>query len=229
LDTVRDRRLVLAAGVVLALVAGLVIAAAILLRHVGPSPVTDSPTSGLVVETGRADDVRLDPAHPLRCFVDGKSIGELPLRECADKNGVATGALDVGLDSSGSLAAANGPTSEVTPLPPEGQEAGDQATADEASATSAPAAAVPPTAAACWRYGAGGWSRSSDEVPLAACVQALYANRCEPAGAVAYGRWGAKTLRLVGGQVQVSDDNRNFRFLSAQSGACGMAASGDEG
>jgi hypothetical protein len=214
---------------VLALVAGLAIAAAILLRHRGPSPVTDSPATGLVVETGRADDVRLDPAHPLRCFVDGKSIGELPLRECADKNGVATGALDVGLDSSGSLAAANGPTSEVTPLPPAGQGSGDQATADENSATSAPAVGAQPTAAACWRYGAGGWNRSSDEVPLTACVQTLYANRCEPPGAVAYGRWGAKTLRLVGGQVQVSDDNRNFRFLSAQSGACGMAAAGDEG
>lgn len=228
MDSVKDRRLVLVAGMVLALVAGLVIAAAILLRH-GPSPVADSPTTGLVVETGRADDARLDPAHPLRCFVDGKSIGELPLRECADKNGVATGALDVGLDSSGSLAAANGPSSEVTPLPPQGAASDDQATADESGAAAAPAAVAAPTAATCWRYGAGGWSSSSNDMPLAACVQALYANRCEPPGAVAYGRWGAKTLRLVGAQVQVSDDNRNFRFLSAQAGACGMAGAADPG
>jgi hypothetical protein len=226
LETIRDRRLVVAAGMGLALVAGLVIAVVLMLRHGGPSAVADEPGAGLVVETGRADDVRLDPGHPLRCFVDGKSIGELPLRECADKNGVATGALDVGLDSSGSLAAANGPTSDVTPLPPK-----DEAVAADA-AKDADTAAAPVAAASgvCWRYGAGGWSRLPDETPIGACVQALYANRCAPPGAVAYGRWGTKTLRLIGGQVQVSDDNRNFRFLSGQSGGgCGMAPSADEG
>ena len=229
MDTIRDRRLVVAAGMGLALVAGLVIAGVILLRHLGPSAVVDSPTSGLVVETGRADDVRLDPQHPLRCFVDGKSIGELPLRACADRNGVATGALDVGLDSNGSLAAANGPTSEVTPLPPQGDAAKGAAADDQDAVTPSPSASAQTATGACWRYGAGGWSRSPDEVPLAACVQTLYADRCEPPGAVAYGRWGSKTLRLIGGQVQVSDDNRNFRFLSAQAGGCGMATPGDQG
>ena len=184
MDTIRDRRLVVAAGMGLALVAGLAIAAAILLRHVGPSAVAESPTSGLVVETGRADDARLDPQHPLRCFVDGKSIGELPLRECADRNGVATGALDVGLDSTGSLAAANGATSEVTPLPPSGDAAGDAAADDGTSATPGQAAPAQATGGACWRYGAGGWSRLPDEIPLGACVQALYANWCGPPGAV---------------------------------------------
>lgn len=229
MDTIRDRRLVVAAGMGLALLAGLAIAAAILLRHLGPGAVTESPGSGLVVETGRADDARLDPQHPLRCFVDGKSIGELPLRECADRNGVATGALDVGLDSHGSLAAANGPTSEVTPLPPQ-EQADNDAVADDQSAPP-PSEAAPAASAsgACWRYGAGGWSRLPDEIPLGACVQALYAGRCEPPGAVAYGRWGAKTLRLIGGQVQVSDDNRNFRVLSNQAGACGVTTPGDQG
>jgi len=201
--------------------------------HGGPTPAADSnsPTSGLVVETGRADDARLDPEHPLRCFVDGKSIGELPLRECANKNGVATGALDVGLDSSGSLAAANGPTSEVTPLPPSGEASGDEAVAtDEDSSVAAPTTTpAPPPAAACWRYGSGGWSRMPESMSLQACVQTLYSNRCEPPGAVAYGRWGMKTLRLVGGQVQASDDNRNFRFLTAQSSGCGVTGGGDEG
>jgi hypothetical protein len=224
LETIRDRsRLVVAAGMGLALLAGLVIAVAILLRHGAPVAVADAQTTGLVVETGRADDARLDPAHPLRCFVDGKSVGELPLRECADKNGVATGALDVGLDSSGSLAAANGPTSDVTPLPPKDETAAVPAD-DDTAATPAQAAS-----GVCWRYGAGGWNRLPDEIALGACVQALYSNRCAPPGSVAYGRWGSKTLRLVGGQVQVSDDNRNFRFLSAQAGGCGMAPSDDQG
>jgi hypothetical protein len=213
----------------LALLAGLIIAAVVLLRHANPSPVVGSPGTGLVVETGRADDARLDPQHPLRCFVDGKSIGELPLRECADRNGVATGALDVGLDSNGSLAATNGPTSEVTPLPPQGEAAGD-ADADQ-GASAAPVQAAPAQAAtgACWRYGAGGWSRAPGDMPLGACVQSLFANRCEPPGAVAYGRWGTQTLRLIGAQVQVSDDNRNFRPLGSQAGGCGMAPSDDQG
>ena len=229
MDTIRDRRLVIAAGMGLALVAGLVIAGAILLRHLGPSAVADSPTSGLVVETGRADDVRLDPQHPLRCFVDGKSIGELPLRACADRNGVATGALDVGLDASGSLAATNGPTSEVTPLPPQANAAESVTAGDDDAVTPSQSAVAQGASGACWRYGAGGWSRLPDELPLGACVQALYADRCEPPGAVAYGRWGAKTLRLIGGQVQVSDDNRNFRFLSAQAGGCSVATPDDQG
>lgn len=229
MDTIRDRRLVVAAGMGLALAAGLAIAAVILLHHVGRTTVVDSPTSGLVVETGRADDARLDPQHPLRCFVDGKSIGELPLRQCADRNGVATGALDVGLDSSGSLAAANGATSEVTPLPPQGETAGGASADDATSSTPSQAAPVQAVGDVCWRYGAGGWSRLPEEIPLGACVEALYANRCEPPGAVAYGRWGSKTLRLIGGQVQVSDDNRNFQLLSAQAGGCGMATPNGQG
>lgn len=229
MDTIRDRRLVIAAGMGLALVAGLIIAAVMLVRHLGPTGAVDAPTSGLVVETGRADDARLDPQHPLRCFVDGKSIGELPLRDCANRNGVATGALDVGLDSNGSLAAANGPTREVTPLPPQAEASEDADAGDDAAVAPSQAAPVQAASSACWRYGAGGWSRLPEEVPLGACVRALFADRCEPPGAVAYGRWDSKTLRLIGGQVQVSDDNRNFRVLSAQAGGCGMATPDDQG
>ena len=37
----------------------------------------------------------------------GSFVGEITLAECAKKNGVATGALDVGVDETGALAAAD--------------------------------------------------------------------------------------------------------------------------
>jgi hypothetical protein len=214
-----DRRVLLAGGMALALLAGLVLAAMMLFRS-GP-PVTDAePARGLVVQTGRPDDVRLDPDHPLRCFVDGKSIGELPLRECAQKNGVATGALDVGLDPSGALAATSEPSGVVTPLPPAEDSAAQPAPADQAPPAVAPRPLASAEPAPCWRYGDGGWSRMPGTVPLAMCVRALFAGQCEPPGAVAYGRWGDHTVRLAGAAVQISDDNRNFRFLAPQSAPC---------
>ena len=36
--------------------------------------------------------------RPLPCYVDGRPVGQLLLRDCASRNGVATGPLDVGLD-----------------------------------------------------------------------------------------------------------------------------------
>ena len=71
-----------------------------------------------MIVSGRADDAKLHPKRPLRCFVDGQFVGELPLAVCAQRNGVATGSLDVGLDPAGALAAAtNGAGSDITPLP----------------------------------------------------------------------------------------------------------------
>jgi hypothetical protein len=226
MDALKDRRLAIAAGMGLALVAGLILAF-VFLFHGGPPPLDTEASGTLVVETGRSDEVKVDPQRPLRCFVAGKSIGELPLRDCAARNGVATGALDVGLDESGSLAAATGPTGDVTPLPPD--QAADAAaeTPDAASDAAPPRQAVAASASAgCWRYGDGGWSRLTDDMPLQACVAALYAGQCEPPGEVAYGRWGPRTLRLAGGVVQVSDDNRTFRLLVTQGPGCSIPSSG---
>src|SRR6185437_52804 len=85
-------------------------------RH---KPAEPPPASqgGLTVVSGRDDDTKLDPKRPLRCFVGGQFVGELPLAVCAQRNGVATGALDVGLDQAGALAATNGVNSTLTPLP----------------------------------------------------------------------------------------------------------------
>ena len=51
---------------------------------------------------------------------------------------------------------------------------------------------------------------------LDACVQALFAGRCERPGGADYGRWNGDTLRLVTGRVERSSDNRTFRTLVTQ-------------
>jgi hypothetical protein len=57
---------------------------------------------------------------------------------------------------------------------------------------------------------------------LNACVQALFAGRCEKPGAATYGRWMQQTLRLVPGRVEVSADNRSFRPLTEQGAGCAI-------
>src|SRR3989338_2002981 len=119
MDFLKDRRIVvLGGGAALALLAGLGIAAALLAGH--DQKQTEAPPASrarLIVETGRDDDTKLDPARPLRCFVGGAFVGEITLAECAKKNGVATGALDVGVDETGALAAADQAGTVLTPLP----------------------------------------------------------------------------------------------------------------
>ncbi len=94
-----------------------------------PAAMTSS--GNLTVQTGRDDDIKLDPNKPLRCFVGAQMVGELPLEDCARRNGVSRGAMDVGLDPSGNLAAANGPGDAISPLT---VTAGDETTAATADA-----------------------------------------------------------------------------------------------
>src|SRR5665213_3378490 len=121
MDFFKDRRAIVLGGMGLALAAALLIAALLTSRPGASADAPPASQGGLVVQTGRDDDIKLDPRHALRCFVNGQFIGELPLSACAMKNGVATGALDVGLDPSGALAASNGVSSDITPLPPQAQ------------------------------------------------------------------------------------------------------------
>ena len=240
-DLLKDRRVLLGGGAVLALVAGLAIALALAGR--GHAPPTAPPASqgGLVVQTGRDDDIKLDPKRPLRCFVNGQFVGELPLDECAKRNGVATGALDVGVDTSGALAASNGSSSDITPLPPQpvtplsppagvAPAAGPEAPPGQMQGAS-PAAlhAATPTHSvigACWRRAGGGWQKLPSELSLTACVQALYAGRCERQGGATYGRWVDQTLRSVPGRIEVSGDNHDFRTLVEQGPGCMIPAIG---
>jgi hypothetical protein len=215
----KDRRVVIAVGVAIALILGLAIALASVKRNRGSDEPPPASKGGLVVEMGRDDDVKLDPTRSLRCFVNGQFVGMSTLAECAKRNGVATGALDVGIDVTGELAATGEAGTVLTPLPP----TVENTVPAPAPAATAPTPATPrgPTAA-CWRYAERSWSRMS-EMTLNACVQALFAGRCERAGGATYGRWGEQTLRLVPGRVETAPrDGAPFDTLVEQGTNCSL-------
>ena len=91
-----DRRLIL--GGALALLLGLAFAYGLVMRAPRPSGPPPASQGGLVVEPSR-EEPGLDPARALRCFVGGKLIGTMTLADCARKNGVATNALDLGVEA----------------------------------------------------------------------------------------------------------------------------------
>ena len=229
MQALKDRRtLLVVVGAALALVAGLVLAKTLMNRHRGEANVAPpAAQAGLVVETGSNDDGKLNPTARLRCFVAGQFVGEATLAECAKKNGVATGALDVGVDESGALAAANQAGAMLVPLPPPNEAATATAAPGVAPAPGAAAAPASATlnspAGGCWRYAGGEWRKLPAEMTLGACVQTLFAGRCERQGGATYGRWMAQTLRLVPGKVEVASDNRTFHMLAEQSASCVIA------
>jgi hypothetical protein len=229
MDFLKDRRIILAGGGALALLAGLGIAVALMTGHdKKPDEAPPASRAGLIVETGRDDDSKLDPARPLRCFVGGTFVGEITLAECAKKNGVATGALDVGVDETGALAAADQAGTVLTPLPPTPTVSAPAATTPSnpsAPTTPASASANAPLGA-CWRYAGNEWRRLPGEITLNACAQQLFNGRCERTGGATYGRWGEETLRLVPGRVEISSDNRSFRTAFDQGPNCSVPNAG---
>jgi hypothetical protein len=229
MDFLKDRRIILAGGGALALLAGLGIAVALMTGHdKKPDEAPPASRAGLIVETGRDDDSKLDPARPLRCFVGGTFVGEITLAECAKKNGVATGALDVGVDETGALAAADQAGTVLTPLPPTPTVSAPAATAPSnpsAPTTPASASANAPLGA-CWRYAGNEWRRLPGEITLNACAQQLFNGRCERTGGATYGRWGEETLRLVPGRIEISSDNRSFHTAFDQGPNCSVPNAG---
>jgi hypothetical protein len=215
MEFLKDRRTVLAiSGAAVALVAGLSIAWILVSQHRGET-ATPPPASqaGLVIEQGGGGLARTDPAKPLRCFVAGQFVADMTLADCARRNGVATDALDVGLDPTGALAAANQAGAVLTPLPP-AKTLGEPVPVIDPAAAAVPSLQVasgPP--AACWRYSESQWRRLPADMNLAACVQTLFAGHCERAGGASYGRWAQDTLRLTPGRIEVSGDNHTFRTL----------------
>jgi hypothetical protein len=209
----------LGAGGALALALGLGVAVFIMHRDPGPKGPPPASRGGLVVEEGR-EEQSLDPARPLRCFVGGQLAGTMTLAECARKNGVATRALDLGVDATGALAAASDAGPVVQPLTVEQAQAVPTQAPPGSPPTTAPVAAGAgaPTAP-CWRRDSD-WRRLPTDLTLNACVQALFAGRCEKAGGATYGRWGEETLRLVPRRVEISADNRSFRPLVDQAANC---------
>ncbi len=220
LKLLRDRRVLIAAAAgVLVLLAGL--GAAVMIKARPAPPPLDTASSGsLQVEMGKAD-AGLDVDRPLRCFVGGQFVGMVSLGDCARRNGVAPGGLNVGLDPTGEVAGAVPDADVLQPLPSAPEPPPAQPRDADADSAGGPASEPVPTSApaahsaACWRF-VGDWRKVADQMTLDACVQALFAGRCERPGAADYGRWDTDTLRLVTGRVERAADNRTFRPLVKQ-------------
>ncbi|MBL8553435.1 MAG: hypothetical protein JNL41_04090 [Phenylobacterium sp.] len=209
-------------GALGAVVAGGAIAWA-LLSGDHPSPPPPASEGGLIIDASGAEDAgRIDPGKPLRCFVQGRFVGDLSLTDCAQRNGVATDALDVGVDETGALAAADQTAQMLTPLPYPTGEAADAGVDGAGDVQADPPPAAAPAAQTCQRHAGGRWRKVSEGGDLNACVQALFAGACEKSGQALYGRYGSQTLRLVTGRVEIADDNRTFRPLAPQGADCAI-------
>lgn len=120
----------------------------------------------------------------------------------------------MGLDASGALAAANGSATPLTPLPP-------QTPADVQAQTVATSNGG--ASDTCWRHVASAARQLPGTMSLDACVQALFAGRClTDEDTPELGRWGAETLRLEPGEVDISEDGNDFRPIAAQSPDCSI-------
>lgn len=212
----QDNRLLIAIGAGLAVIAAIVLALVFSSgqgRDDGPPPAAQG---GLTIDV--ADAPELNTSRELRCFVDGQYVGLATLSDCARRNGVATDALDVGLDETGALAAA--PTAAFSPpptLPPV-----ELTEVEPPMPVEAPAQPTvqPAASGACLRHTGSDWRSLSANMSLNACVQALYAGTCVRPGEALYGRWGETTLRLVPRRVEQSPDNNRFRTLVEQDRGC---------
>jgi len=217
MNALRDRRIVAAVGGVAALLLALLFAAFLMRGHHKP-PATpadaQAAAAGLQIEQGAADS-RTAATKPLRCFVGGQFVGMATVADCAGKNGVSAQALDVGLDpATGQVTTPSGtlaPPVQSAPV----AAAPDPADDDQRPVAQAAAAPAGPPGE-CLRYTPDGWRGAGNGVSLGQCARALFDGRCERAGEAVYGRWGAQTLRLVPGRVEISADNRNFRPLVPQ-------------
>ena len=220
MNFLQDRRVLLAGGAVLALAAGLGFAGLIVSRDHGSKAPPPASTGGLVLQMGKGES-KLDPAKPLRCFVNGQFVGEATLAECAKRNGISTEALDVGVDQSGELAAGQGDAA-ITPLAPPDSSVPPVAVPTPNDDVIAP----PPSRSStgiCWRYAASEWRHAADDLSLTGCVQLLFGGRCVPGGGAIYGRWVDQTLRLTSHRVEISGDNHSFKPLVEQApGGCSI-------
>lgn len=209
-----------AAGLRLAALAALALNAGACHRAKPSEPTP--PGAQLKVEMGKS--TKLDPDAALRCFVNGQFVGMQTPQECAQKNGVAPGALDVGLDQSGALAAGAGGTHLQSLAKAEADsDVSDDNTVDDADADkdqpSDDAPAPRPADARlgnCLKYGRSGWVGAGEGVGLNVCARILFDRQCVGPGQAIYGRWGGQTLRVVPGRVEMSDNNRDFHPLLAQ-------------
>lgn len=213
----KDNRILIVIGAAVAVLAAVVIA--LMLnggrdRNPGPPPAAQG---GLTVDV--ADAPELNTTRELRCFVDGQYIGLATLGDCARRNGLATDALDVGVDETGA------PVAFKPPPGPPPVETIDLATVEPEPLAVEPKPTAPPivqaaAGGACLRHTGSDWRSLSSNMSLNACVQALYSGTCVRPGEALYGRWGDTTLRLVPRRVEQSSDNSRFRTLAEQDRSC---------
>lgn len=213
----QDNRIFIAIGAGLAVVAAVVIALIFSGgrdRDPAPPPAAQG---GLTVDV--ADAPELNTTRELRCYVDGQFAGMATLADCARRNGLATDALDVGVDETGALVAL--PAAPVIEPPVEMAAAEPQTDPGlpEPRQTEQPAVEAA-AGAQCLRHTGSDWRALSSNMSLNACVQALYSGTCVRPGDAQYGRWGNTTLRLVPRRVEQSSDNNRFRTLVEQDRSC---------
>jgi hypothetical protein len=215
----KDNRILIAIGAAVAVLAAVVIALVLSGgrdRNPEPPPAAQG---GLTVDV--ADAPELNTTRELRCFVDGQLIGMATLGDCARRNGLATDALDVGIDETGALAAA--PTASFAPppsLPPAELTEAEPEPLPVEPGDPAPPVVQAAAGSSCLRHTGSDWRSLSSNMSLNACVQALYSGTCVRPGEALYGRWGDTTLRLVPRRVEQSNDNTRFRTLAEQDRSC---------
>jgi hypothetical protein len=225
----KSRTFLASIGALAMIVIGVSVAFWLLNRHPPSSEPPPASQTGLVIDVQQGAQIKRDPNQQYRCFKNGQYIGMATLEQCAKENGVVSGALDVGIDQTGALAAAQEFDASVAPLPPAPGQVPPAVLqpAPAAPVTAPPSAAAPAPAAPtvsrgpsapCQRYERN-WA-SLGEMPLNACLQVLYAGHCARPGQAIYGRWGDQTLRLVPGRVEQSRDDRVFRPLVEQGAGC---------
>jgi hypothetical protein len=213
----KDNRILIAIGaavaVLIAVVIGLIMSGG---RDRNPEP-PPAAQGGLTVDL--ADAPGLDTTRELRCYVDGQFIGMATLADCARRNGLATDALDVGVDETGALVAL--PAAPIIEPPADVvDETTDAAPVETPDTAPVEAAVQPASGSQCLRYTGSDWRIVSAGSSLNQCVQALYSGTCVRPGDALYGRWGDTTLRLVPRRVEQSPDNNRFRTLAEQDRSC---------
>ena len=219
-----DNRVILAVGAGLAMLAAVVLALVFMGGGDDKRAAEPEPEDAGALSVDVADAPELQPTRELRCFVDGRFVGMATLADCAERNGLATDGLDVGLDASGNLAAAA--TASFAPPPTAPGEQGLSDSPEPATPTDSPNLAPAETrpqrvaGAPCLRHTGSEWRQLSGGMSLNECVQALYAGTCVGPGEAQYGRHGNLTLRLVPRRVEQSNDNTRFRVLVEQDRTC---------
>jgi hypothetical protein len=198
-----DRRVLIGVGAGIVLLAVVLLAVFFRGQH---GPVVSNQTAEadrLQLQMDKPDPKTAPKTQQIRCFVNGQLVGMATLSECAQKNGTASQALDVGLEAP---PAAPGTATVTAPTLAAGLPAASNQTSE------------------CLRYGGDGWKGYGSNVGLGACVRVLFQGQCAKSGEAYYGRWGGESLRLIPGRVEISEDNKKFRLLVEQDADCSVAS-----